>query len=82
MSKYDPLYKWLNGQRAQRISMTFSQIERVLGFALPNSAREYRAWWANDRSGKSHPYCKSWLDAGYKTERVEMAGEVVAFTRI
>ena len=31
--------------------MTFAQIERILGVALPNSARRYRPWWANEAAG-------------------------------
>lgn len=82
MSKYDPLYKWLNGQRAQRISMTFSQLERILGFVLPKSAVTYPAWWANEHRGGNHSHCRSWLEAGYKTGGVNLNGEIVTFTRI
>ena len=39
MSKYDPLYKWLRGVHQNRVSATFTQLESVLGFELPTTAR-------------------------------------------
>src|ERR1017187_2599047 len=39
MSKYDPLYKWLRGVHQNRGSATFTQLDSVLGFELPTTAR-------------------------------------------
>ena len=36
---YRPLYEFLNSRFADRVVMTFGQIEDVLGFAMPPAAR-------------------------------------------
>jgi hypothetical protein len=35
MSKYEPLTQFLAAQRAQEVPMSFTEIERVLGFLCP-----------------------------------------------
>ena len=42
---YDPLHQFLQFNNSNRIMMTFSEIEEVLGFSLPMSAHKYMAWW-------------------------------------
>lgn len=60
--KYQKLEEWL--KNPQELTLTFSQIESILGFKLPPSASEYGQWWEND---ESHSQAKAWLSAGYKT---------------
>jgi hypothetical protein len=81
MSKYDPLYKYLATQKGSPVTMTFSQVEKVLGFALPASARKYAAWWANanPESGQ-HPYSQAWTLAGMRAS-VNVAAEQVVFEK-
>ena len=59
--------------------MTFRQVESVIGGLLPASARRHRPWWANDATG--HAHAKAWLEAGYRTEQVDMEGEKLVFVR-
>lgn len=59
--------------------MAFAEIERVLGFELPPSARSYPAWWSNNEG--SHVAVKHWRNAGWKTSRVDVAGGRVVFVR-
>ena len=80
MGKYEPLEQFLSRQERAEIRMTFKQIERVLGFALPNSARAHRPWWANETAG--HVHARSWLQAGFETAEVDMAGERLVFRRM
>lgn len=61
--KYRNLQKWLENNSSERITLTFSEIERIMGFALPESAKTYTAWWANDSSHSQ----AVWLEAGYET---------------
>ena len=80
MSKYDPLYKWLNARSDSRIPAAFRQIEKILGFALPMTARKAPAWWANEKAVRSrHVQCKAWLDAGFHAENVSIAKETLDF---
>ena len=60
------------------MSLTFSQIENAIGFSLPESARQYREFWANTTT---HSIALSWLSVGYKTVDVNLANETVVFER-
>jgi hypothetical protein len=77
--KYDPLRLYLLRQAQVRIPMAFQQVESVVGSARPASARRHRPWWANDATG--HAHAQAWLDAGYRTEQVDMEGEKLVFVR-
>jgi len=79
MSKYEPLSQFLEVQGRPSHRMTFSEIERVLGFKLPRSAYEHEAWWSNNATGHSH--ARTWLEAGWRTGSVDLAGKKVTFQR-
>jgi len=80
VGKYEPLEKFLKGQRAKRWRVAFREIEALLGFKLPQSAFKYPAWWSNDETGHSH--AKAWLDAGWRTEEVDLAARKLTFARV
>ena len=77
-SKYDPLYHHLVNSPETVISLSFAEIERILGFALPASARRHQAWWANEREG-THSHARSWLEASYGTQGVDLNTQTVRF---
>jgi hypothetical protein len=77
--KYGPLRLYLGQQTRSRVSMTFQQVESVIGGPLPVSARRHRPWWANDARG--HAHADAWLGAGYRTGEVDMEGEKLVFVR-
>jgi hypothetical protein len=81
MSKYRPLAAFLGSKSVEQISMTFAEVEKVLGFRLPSSAYEHPAWWAND-TGKSHVQARAWLSVGYETEQVDKTARKLVFRRI
>lgn len=78
-SKYDPLTRYLRDQRSQEVPMTFREIERVIGFELPEKASGIRAWWSNNPS--NNVMTKAWLAAGFITERVDMSSRKLVFRR-
>lgn len=77
MSKYDPLYQHLLFSGRGTVTMSFSEIEDVLGKPLPASAHKHNEWWANNPSG--HTQAKAWHMASYKTERVDVGGGSITF---
>lgn len=79
MSKYAPLQRYLAETGANRLRLSFAEIERILGFALPRSARTYAPWWANVAG--SHVQASAWLGAGWQTCQVDVPGEAVGFER-
>jgi hypothetical protein len=80
MSKYYPLGEFLRGQSTAEVPMTFAAIERVTGAKLPPKAQNYAAWWSNNPS--NNVMTKIWLAAGFKTERVDIAGRRLVFRRV
>jgi hypothetical protein len=78
-SKYDPLRRRLLGLTDDRIRLSFEDIERVLGFRLPDSARRHPPWWANN--GGSHIQADAWMSVGWRTAQVDIGGERVTFER-
>jgi len=79
MGKYAPLGEFLRHQDDDVVPMTFAQIERVTGTKLPPSAR-YRAWWSNNATNSV--MTKVWLDAGFRTEQVDMSARKLVFRRL
>jgi hypothetical protein len=78
MSKYDALGAYLRGQGADLVPMTFAEIERVVGAKLPKS-QKHQAWWSNSTS--NNVMTQVWLDAGYRSEQVDVAGRKLVFRR-
>lgn len=79
MSKYDALGAFLSKQTETCVPMTFREIEKVTGTKLPNS-KQYPAWWSNNTW--NNVMTKVWLDAGYRTEQVDVAHERLVFRRV
>lgn len=80
MSKYDPLGAYLEAQPVTHVAMTFGEIEKVVGFSLPQVAHSARAWWSNNPS--NNVMTKVWTAAGFKTEQVDMAARRLVFRRV
>ena len=81
MGKYEPLAEALRRHRGDMWTAGFDEMERILGFALPPSARTYREWWANQRSG-GHSQTKGWQDAGWQVWKVDLSAQRVTFRRV
>jgi hypothetical protein len=79
MSKYDPLGHFLRERSSEETPMTFAEIEKVIGISLPPAAERHPAWWSNNPS--NNVMTKVWLDAGYRSERVDLGGRKLVFRR-
>ena len=78
MFKYELLTKRLEEPGPQRVSLSVTEIDDLVG-GLPRLAfQQGGAWWDND---PSHPQGRAWLDAGYEVKNVDLAGGVVTFGR-
>jgi hypothetical protein len=80
MGKYEPLREFLRKQAVNEVPMTFAQIERVIDAKLPPKAQHHRAWWSNHPS--NNVMTQAWLDAGFRSEQVDMEGRKLIFRRI
>ena len=79
--KYKLLYKYLHERFADRVVLTFAQIEDLIGFSLPDAARHQREGWGSpdppaDRSAQAD----SWVLAG-RTATVNLLAQNVLFER-
>lgn len=80
-SKYAPLaYHLLKQPQSQsRLTLTFDEIEKIITASLPATAREHRAWWANDST--AHVQSKQWLKVNWRVVSINMTEEKVTFAR-
>ncbi len=80
--KYAPLYRHLAALARPDWEVSFAEIETILGFALPASARLHRPWWANQTRSGGHSHALAWKAAGWKKKEVDLDGEKLVFQRI
>ena len=79
--KYAPLYRYLITRTGFQWRTSFGEIETVLGFDLPASARRHQAWWANEDGG-SHSHARAWREAGWRPREVNLRAETLVFERV
>ena len=77
-TKYWPLTSYLQHCGKDELTLTFEEVEHILGFELPDSSRKYRVNWANTETLR---FPLSWLDAGYMTHDVDMEKGIVHFSK-
>jgi len=77
-SKYAPLRDFLAAASGDAVRLSFSRVEELLGAPLPVSARRHRSYWANSRWMVP---ARSWLDAGWRVESVDLLEGWVSFVR-
>ena len=78
--EYRPLYKYLRDRYADRVVLTFAEIEDLLGFPLPETAR-LQEWW--DRTApvaNQSPQSVAWTLAS-RTATVNLVARRVLFER-
>ncbi len=79
--KYKALYEYLDNRYANTVVLTFAQIEDLLGFTLPDSARVHQEWWANkDLNVTPPPHWRSWTLAS-RTATSNLQAQTVVFER-
>ena len=79
--RYLALYTYLKHRYANTVVLTFSEIEDLLGFTLPETARLDRAWWANtDPKTEPSGYSDSWILAS-RTAKPNLLARTVVFER-
>jgi hypothetical protein len=79
--KYAPLYVYLKQKQGALWRVNFAELEKLLGFTLPDSARIHRPWWANQGIRSGHSQAVAWEMAGWKTANVDMMAETLTFQK-
>lgn len=79
--KYAPLTEYLSKISSNKIILTLSEIEKIIGDRLPPSAYKYEVWWANN--DETHPHRLGWINADFEVangSQIKTTHKVV-FTR-
>ncbi len=78
--KYAPLRDYLAAlpSTTQEETLSFTQVEQIIGDKLPDSAMKRRPWWVNQEGGSRAPH---WRAAGFKVDHVDRQRQIVRFRR-
>lgn len=76
--KYVGLTRYLEGCGIDELTLSFDQIENLIGDTLPQSAYDHRAFWSNT---KTHSVAFGWMDAEYKTTNVDFSNKLITFKK-
>ena len=66
MSKYEPLWDWVGKQTAKNLTLTFAEIQQILGFPIDHSFLNYK---------------KELLAYGYQVGKISMKNQTVNFKK-
>ena len=71
--KYEPLEIYLENipSTKREVTLTFREVERILGARLPASAFKYREWWANQSDTSNRPHARAWANATFVVDAVD-----------
>ncbi|BEV17796.1 HNH endonuclease [Herbaspirillum sp. DW155] len=78
--KYSALGRHLAGLRADFVTISFAEIEEIIGDTLPASAHKHQAWWSNQTTN-THNWAHLWQSAGWRQESVNFDRQEVSFKR-
>ncbi len=67
MSKYDPLWKYIQANGSDSFKLTYAEIEEIAGLPIDHSFLMYK---------------KELLEYGYKVGKISMKEKTVAFEKI
>jgi hypothetical protein len=78
-SKYQPIVDWLLTLPAEQgfVRLTLAEIERIIGQALPLTARTRHGYWRDTPMAQ-----RSWLSIGFSARLNLHDGGSVTFTRL
>jgi hypothetical protein len=78
---YLVLFNYLEKRYADRVVLTFGQIEDLLGCALPADAYRTNEWWTDPQVDIGEPLCSdSWLLA-HRSACPNLPARIVVFAR-
>lgn len=66
MSKYDPLWKWIQEKDIDSFKLTFAEIEEIAGLPVDHSFLKYK---------------RELLEYGYQVGKISMKTETIAFEK-
>jgi len=79
-SKYSYLSIFLarKGKFRDKITLSFTEIENIIGEKLPESAYKHKYWWSNVGGRSPSEY---WLTVGWKVKEIDFEAKTVTFLK-
>lgn len=77
-SKFKNLEGFFCSSTEKQITLSFKQVEEIIGQELSTSAYKYSAYW---HPSKTHTITKAWINAGYRLVNVDIKEELAFFTK-
>ncbi|MFD1863676.1 GNAT family N-acetyltransferase [Planococcus chinensis] len=77
--KYIPLADYFASASNPKITLSFNEIEQIMGQQLPNAAYLNKSWWKKTKPPAKHFH--AWMDAGYYVSDV-ITNRLVTFEKI
>lgn len=67
MSKYDPLWKWINENKTDNFKLTYAEIENIVGVPIDHSFLTFK---------------KELLQYGFQVAKISMKEQTVEFKKV
>ena len=67
MSKYEPLWKYIKENNKDRYELSYSEINKILGFSINHSFLTYK---------------KELIEYGYEVTKINMQNKTILFNKI
>lgn len=77
--KYRALWEWLIARRDNEVTLSFAEVERIIGFPLPASSRRHVQHW-HGYGGSA--VARAIADAGWRAKGTDLNGERVTLYRL
>jgi hypothetical protein len=81
LARYQPLGDWLAAQQGASVTLTFTEIEQILGQPLPTRARVASSWW-HTTERRQDPPARVWGAAGWRVAAVDRRHAAVTYVRV
>lgn len=79
-SKYYPLFEHLQSCQQEETTLTFAEIEALIGRSLPTSAYTKKNWWSNrDTTGALQ--AGAWVTAGFHVDTIDLEQKIITLRK-
>jgi len=78
MTNYSTFSNFLKNNEKDRLQLTFSEIEKILGSKLTPTSYKYAAWWSNS---PTHPLMKEVLENGWISQGLNLKKKHIIFLK-
>lgn len=78
-SKFIKLTEYFHNLKKNKVTLKFSDIERISGVKLCDSAYKYRTYFTNKQEGSIGEF---WRNQGYKVSKIDLENKKISFERV